>query len=116
MALLLTLASAALCATPSVHDGDTVRCGAERICIANIDAPELPDSPKCKDYRRRYAWCDFDKGYEARNALQAFLAGGRAQIERMGNDKYGRTLARITVNGKDAGAYLIGLGLARWWR
>lgn len=117
MSLLHILASgAALCASPSVHDGDTIRCGAERIRIANIDAPELPDSPKCRDRRKPSSWCDYQKGYAARDALQAFLAGRGARIQRLGPDRYGRTLARITVNGKDAGAYLVGLGLARWWK
>lgn len=49
-------------------------------------------------------------------ALRALLTGHSAQIERLGVDRYGRTLARVTVGGKDAGAYLVGLGLARWWR
>ena len=52
----IVLAAAALCMSPSVHDGDTIRCGRERVRIANIDAPELPDSPKCQDRRRSYAW------------------------------------------------------------
>ena len=43
------LAAAALCMSPLVHDGDTIRCRRERVRIANIDAPELPDSPKCQD-------------------------------------------------------------------
>jgi endonuclease YncB( thermonuclease family) len=37
--------SATGCAQLSVHDGDTIRCGVERIRLANIEAPELPDSP-----------------------------------------------------------------------
>ena len=114
--LSLILASAALYASPAVHDGDSIRCGAERIRIANIDSPELPGSPKCEGYRRAYAWCDYQAGYRARDALQTFLSRGPVMIERMGPDKYGRTLARVTVNGNDAGAYLVGLGLARWWR
>lgn len=117
MSLLHILAAgAALCASPSVHDGDTIRCGSERIRIANIDAPELPDSPKCQDRRRAYAWCDYERGYAARDALQRFLSSGHARIERFGQDKYGRTLARITVSGKDAGAYLVEQSLARWWQ
>lgn len=112
----IVLATALLCASPMVHDGDTIRCGTERIRIANIDAPELPDSPKCQDRRRSYAWCDNSKGYQARDALRALLTGRRVQIERLGVDRYGRTLARVTVGGEDAGAYLVGLGLARWWR
>ncbi|NML95128.1 thermonuclease family protein [Novosphingobium olei] len=115
MSLLFLAAATALCAAPSVHDGDTIRCGAERIRIANIDAPELPDSPKCKDARRSYAWCDYEQGYKARDALQAFLSGHTVHIARLGTDRYGRTLARISVNGRDAGGYLVRAGLARWW-
>ncbi len=116
MGALAILAAATLCASLSVHDGDSIGCGGERIRIANIDAPELPGSPKCEDYRRAYAWCDYQAGYRARGALQGFLSHGQVMIARIGTDKYGRTLARVTVKGKDAGAYLVGLGLARWWR
>jgi endonuclease YncB( thermonuclease family) len=114
--LILAAGASALCANPSVHDGDTIRCGAERIRIQDIDAPELPGSPKCAGYRSRYAWCDYQAGYRSRDALQRFLVIGHARINRTGVDKYGRTLALITVNGRDAGAYLISLGLARRWR
>lgn len=116
MSLLAVAASLTLCAAPVVHDGDSIRYGGERIRISNIDAPELPGSPKCKDGRRAYAWCDCLAGYRARDALQGFLSNGRVTIEPLGPDKYGRTLARVTVNGHDAGRYLVSLGLARWWR
>jgi len=53
------LAALVLCTSVSVHDGDTIRCGQERARIEDIDAPELPDSPKCRDVRRSYAWCDY---------------------------------------------------------
>ena len=66
--------------------------------------------------RRIKAWCDYEAGYWAKDALKAFLSRGPVMIARMGPDKYGRTLARVTVNGEDAGANLVGLGLARRWR
>lgn len=113
---LVTLAVAtALCVAPIVHDGDSIRCGTERIRIADIDAPELPGSPKCNPTPKLWADCDYDKGARARDALIAFLAQGPVMIERQRLDRYGRTLALITVNGKDAGEYLIDLGLARAW-
>ena len=112
----VTLIALALCAAPSVHDGDTIRCGSERVRIANIDAPELPDSPKCHDRRVSYAWCDYRAGYAARDALAALLSRGRVSIERIGTDPYGRTLAMVNVNGVDADEYLIARGLARPWR
>ena len=37
----IVLAAAALCMSPSVHDGDTIRCGRERVRIANIDVSDL---------------------------------------------------------------------------
>jgi len=58
------LAAAVLCLSPTVHDGDTIRCGRVRL----------------------------------------------------GTDTYGRTLATVSVNGVDAGDYLIAQGLARPWR
>ncbi|WP_420798907.1 hypothetical protein [Novosphingobium pentaromativorans] len=37
-------------------------------------------------------------------------------ITRLGTDPYGRTLATVSVNGVDAGNYLVAQGLARPWR
>lgn len=110
----VALAAIALCIA-SVHDGDGVRsCEGERIRIENINAPELPDSPLCRQ-RRANAWCDYALGYKSRDALARFLKTGRVEMRRNGKDRYGRTLARITVDGRDAGEYLISLGLARPW-
>ena len=110
------LAALVLCAVVTVHDGDTIRCDGERVRIANIDAPELPDSPKCHDRRASYGWCDYKAGYASRDALAKLAASGPVRMERLGVDKYGRTLARVTVNRRDVGSYLVALGLARWWR
>jgi len=99
-----------------VHDGDTVRCGQERIRLANIDAPELRGSPSCRPKKRKSHWCDYKLGIVSRDALRAFVLRGRARIERQGKDRYRRTLARLTVNGCDAGEYLVSMGLARRWR
>ena len=110
------LAAAALCLTPIVHDGDSIRCRGERVRIANIDAPELPGSPKCGARRGYTAWCDYRLGMAARDALQGLVARGRVTFVRTGTDAYGRTLALVSVNGIDAGEWLIQQGLARRWR
>jgi micrococcal nuclease len=99
-----------------VHDGDTVRCQKERIRIENIDAPELRGSPSCRREKRKTHWCDYKLGIRSRDALKAFVAGKQVRIDRTGRDRYGRSLARLSVNGQDAGAYLISRGLARPWR
>lgn len=119
MPLLAILATAALC-VGSVHDGDTIRtCAGERVRIANIDAPEIRGSPKCERHRRPGpypAWCDYALATRSRDALAALLATGGPRISRSGQDRYGRTLATVSVAGRDAGEYLIGRGLARRWR
>lgn len=115
------LASAPAAETPSlciadVHDGDTIRsCDGERIRIENIDAPELSDSPKCTD-RRRNGWCDYELAERSRDELASFLAEGPVTISRSGTDKYDRTLAKLNVDGEDAGEYLVSKGLARPWQ
>ena len=121
--ITLAYAAAALCLSPTVHDGDTIRCGAERIRISDIDAPELPGSPRCDPARvrqlarsRNPAWCDDAKGEQARAALASFLATGPVMIRRLRTDAYGRTLALVLVRGIDAGAMLRKAGLARRWR
>lgn len=119
----LAYAAAALCMSPTVHDGDTIRCGQERIRIADIDAPELPGSPRCEPaqvrnlaYSRNPAWCDYQRGEQARAALAAFLRTGPVMIRRLRLDSYGRTIALVSVNGRDAGDVLRKAGLARRWR
>jgi endonuclease YncB( thermonuclease family) len=67
----------------SAIDGDTLRCGRERVRIEGINAPEL-QAPG---------------GKQARERLQQRLKGGEIVIERRGRDKYGRTLGRLYVNG-----------------
>lgn len=120
---IILAAAAGLCIA-SVHDGDTLTlCTREKVRIANVDAPELVGSPRCEAQQRQRlagsknpAWCDYRTGEQSRDALRAFVATGRVTIERLGQDRYGRTLAQIYVGDRDAGEYLIARGLARPWR
>ncbi|MBT0671778.1 thermonuclease family protein [Novosphingobium profundi] len=108
----------------SIHDGDTIRlCDGERVRLVEIDAPEVAGSPRCRSAQRKRlatsrnpSWCDYALGTKSRNALQTFLTTGTVKINRRAKDRYGRTLAKLSVNGLDVGEYLIGLGLARPWR
>lgn len=120
---LAVLAALTACLNPIVHDGDTIRCGRERVRLVNIDAPELAGSERCSPASRRRlassrnpAWCDYALGERSRDALAALIARGQISISPVGRDRYGRLLARVIVNGQDAGAYLIAHGLARPWR
>lgn len=123
MSAWIMIAAAGLCIA-KVHDGDTLTlCTREKVRVANIDAPELLDSPRCAPAQRQRlagsknpAWCDYQAGEQSRDALRAFLDTGSVSMERLGHDRYGRTLARIYVGDRDAGDYLIRRGLARPWR
>lgn len=112
--------AAAVCSVVSVHDGDTIRCDGEKVRIANIDAPELPGSPRCDPRQLRGganpSWCDYALGEQSRDAVRAIVGAGRVQIERQGVDRFGRTLATVSVNGRDVGEYLVARGLARRWQ
>jgi len=77
-----------------VVDGDTLRCGHERIRLLGIDAPELPGH--CRRGRR----CVPGDPWRSRESLSAVIRG-EATIERVGEDRYGRTLALVRVNGVD---------------
>ncbi|QNE33247.1 thermonuclease family protein [Sphingomonas sp. NBWT7] len=69
-------------------DGDTIRCGDERIRLLAIDAPELPGH--CRKGRK----CAPGDPYASSANLDAALTGDLS-IDRAGEDRYGRTLARV---------------------
>lgn len=91
-----------------VVDGDTLDHGFWRWRIAGIDAPETGGRAKCESERRA--------GLAARTYLAKQIAAGALIIPAGGVlsvDRYGRRMARIELNGKDAGSAMIELGLAR---
>ncbi len=65
-------------------DGDTVRCGRERIRLRDVYAAERGE-PGALAQRR---------------ALQRQLDSGEVRIRRRGKDDYGRTLGDVYVNGR----------------
>ena len=53
-------------------------------------------------------------GKRATERVKELLASGEVRVIESGKiDRYGRTLAHLTVNGRDVGGVLIGEGLAR---
>lgn len=111
LVICLSLAVApALAANLFAIDGDTIIIDREHIRIANIDAPEIHHS-KCD--------AEFRLGNAAKARMQALISGGKVEIVRGDNgrmkDRYGRSLGRVLVDGKDVGEILIAEGLARRW-
>ena len=95
-----------------VIDGDTVRIDGETIRIWNIDTPEISQA-KCE--------AELKLALEAKETLHRLLSSGPMSIRRGDpksgrmKDRYGRTLAAISVGGRDVGQILIQKGHARPW-
>ena len=89
-----------------VIDGDTIRAPyGVKYGLLSFGAPETFQ-----------AQCDAELalGRRAAERLKELLAPGEVRIIESGKiDRYGRTLAHLTVNGRDVGGVLISEGLAR---
>lgn len=91
-------------------DGDTIKCGAERIRISNIDTPELGAHARCA--------AEAELAERARQFTAQRLAAGPIELSRdvkRPRDRYGRTLATVRSGDADLGEALIAAGLARRW-
>ncbi|MBY6015131.1 thermonuclease family protein [Qipengyuania gaetbuli] len=88
-----------------VVDGDTFWIAGEKVRIADIDAPEM--NGRCP-YERRLA-------IASRDRLHQILNSGEFKLHREGQDRYGRTLAVVTIDGYSVGDALVTEELARTW-
>lgn len=105
----LILIAGVVLATPTAIDGDTVRDGAQRYRVANLDAPEVGSHARCPEER---------VAGEAARAEVAHLIADARRVEAHPTgrrDRYGRVVAYIEIDGVDLGARLIERGLARPW-
>jgi endonuclease YncB( thermonuclease family) len=90
-------------ATCRAVDGDTLRCGAERVRIVGLDTPEMQGRCAAESRLAR----------RAQERLAALSAEGVA-LEAKGRDRYDRLLAVVRDrDGRDLAAILIREGLAR---
>jgi endonuclease YncB( thermonuclease family) len=83
------------CWSPTVVDGDTLRCGSTRIRLSAIDAPELPGH--CRPGRA----CTPGDPYASQANLARLVAGQQVVCEPIDTDRYGRTVARCAVAGQN---------------
>lgn len=89
----------------TVTDGDTIRCGGERVRLLGIDAPELPGH--CNANRV----CAPGDPYASTASLEAALVGN-LRIQRVGEDRYGRTLAIVSGAKGDLSCWQLSHGQA----
>lgn len=100
----VTATTALLCLVVAIADGDTLtaRCGAPgayrqvHVRIAAIDAPE-----------RRQAY-----GQRSRQSLAQLCFRQTAAITPVDEDRYGRTVAQVTCQGRDVSAAQVRAGMA----
>lgn len=93
-----------------IIDGDTFTLDGETIRIANIDAPESGSRAKC--------WAEARLATQARWALEMAASQWRFRapdLRKEGQDRYGRTLARVFTDGEDVGEALIKSGHVAPW-
>ena len=107
MMLLFLAASLAQSALPCrAVDGDTIRCGQERIRLLAIDAPELPG------HCRRGRTCAPGDPKASTTSLAAAMQRGPLTIYRVGRDRYGRTLATVRAGTTDLSCWQLSRGQA----
>lgn len=92
-----------------VTDGDTFRLASgERIRISCIDPAETqPGNAKCQ--------AEIVRGKAATQRTIALLKNRTVTFERVGRS-YGRTIARVRLDGRDLAGMLVEAGIAQWWR
>lgn len=89
-----------------VVDGDTIRSPAGvRYRLIGFDTAEIFYAQRDSEYAL---------GLRAKGRLEDLIAGGNARLVESGKlDRYGRTLAVLTINGRDVAETLVQEGLAR---
>lgn len=93
--LLLVLALAAFPSRAErciAADGDSLRCGSERVRLNDIYAAELNEKG----------------GRAAKKNLARFVDGQDIRLVRHGKDRYGRTLADVYLNGRKVEQHDVG--------
>lgn len=92
----------------TITDGDTIRCGDERIRLLAIDTPEMPGH--CRRGRR----CVEGDPHAAKRGLEQLTAGAALTITRVGEDRYGRTLGLVRADGADLSCHQLEVGHAEY--
>jgi endonuclease YncB( thermonuclease family) len=88
-------------------DGDTLRCGNERVRLLGIDAPELPGH--CRKGRA----CAPGDPVKSKAHLAKLIRGG-VTIAPITRDRYGRTVAQVYAGSKNAACEQLRAGMAMY--
>jgi endonuclease YncB( thermonuclease family) len=94
------------CPSAYVIDGDSIRCGSERLRLLGIDAPEL----RCPPRRQ----CVAGDPRASRRSLQLGLRNGPVTYRRVTTDRYGRTVAVVWSGKVNLSCWQLGRSQARY--
>ncbi len=89
-----------------VVDGDTLEINGERVRLEGIDAPEAAQT--CSKDNGEPWTC----GLEASEVLRAFISNKSVSCDRVGQDKYGRTLGICFADADELNAAMVRTGYA----
>lgn len=89
-----------------VVDGDTIEINGERVRLEGIDAPEVAQTCS-KDTGEPW-----DCGLEASEVLRALISSKSVSCDRVGQDKYGRTLGLCFADADELNAAMVRTGYA----
>ncbi len=73
------------CPSAYVVDGDSLRCGAERLRLLGVDAPELHGCPSWRT-------CVAGDGKAAKDSLRQAVGSGRIRYRIVTRDRFGRAV------------------------
>lgn len=91
-----------------IVDGDTIWLDGVNLRMQGYDTPE-PYTDICGGR------AEVALAHRASARLRELLNANPIRVRTFGQDRYGRTLATITIDGRDVGDILIAEGLARRW-
>ena len=83
------------CASVTVVDGDTLRCGGQRVRLASIDAPEMPGH--CRQGRV----CTPGDPLASAGHLKQLIGGRPVECREVDVDIYARSVAFCSAGGED---------------
>lgn len=93
-----------------VVDGDTIRVGGTTVRLHGIDAPEIDQS--CEDRAGQHWNC----GAEVKAQVASLFQGAHTRCEEIERDRYGRSVAKCFVAGRDIGEQIVENGWAEAYR
>jgi micrococcal nuclease len=107
MPILTCLAAVAI-------DGDSIRCSnIGQVRLLAIDTAEYSQSRPCRGGYGDHV-CDDAMAKAGKESLRAALRLGPVRVEPVTRDRYGRTVALVTVGGRDLSCWQLQRGVARY--